>query len=45
MRTLQRAVTLTEMDDAALAVPENLDLHVPGPLEMAFEVDFAAAEE
>src|ERR1700719_2662120 len=33
------------MDDAALAVPENLDLDVPGPLEMAFQIDFAAAEE
>src|SRR5260370_9095049 len=33
------------MDDAALAIPENLDLDVPGPLEMAFEIDLATAEE
>src|SRR3984893_12840169 len=33
------------MEEPALAVPESLDLEVPGPLEMAFQIDFAAAEE
>ena len=45
MRALQRAVALAEMDDAALAVAEDLDLDVPRPLEVAFEIDLAAAEE
>src|SRR5690242_9537200 len=45
MRALQRAVALAEMDDAAPAIAENLDLDVPGPLEVAFEIDLAAAEK
>ena len=45
MRALQRAVALPQMDDATLAVAEDLDLDVAGPLEMAFEIDLRAAEE
>src|SRR5206468_3358391 len=45
MRALQRAVALAQMNHAALAVAEDLDLDVPRPLEMAFEIDLAATEE
>src|SRR5215472_818694 len=45
MRTLQRAIALAEMSGAAPAVAQDLDLDVPGPIEVTFEVDLAAAEE
>src|SRR5438105_328627 len=45
MRALQRAVALAQMNYPALAVAENLDLDVPRPLEVAFEIDVAASEE
>ena len=45
MRALQRAVALAQMHDAALAVAEDLDLDVPRPLEIAFEIDLAPSEE
>src|SRR5205085_11918343 len=45
VRALQGAVALAEVDDAAPAIAENLDFDVPRPLEMAFEIDLAAAEK
>src|SRR5262249_13719518 len=45
MRALQRTVALTEMNDPALAVSEDLDLDVTWPLEVTFEIDPAATEE
>src|SRR5215472_5130241 len=45
MRTLQRAIALTEMSGAAPAVAQDLDLDVPGPIEVTLEVDLAAAEK
>src|SRR5713101_1155358 len=45
MRTLQRAVALAQMNDAALAIAEDLDLDMPRPFEVAFEVDLAVAEK
>src|ERR1700730_2164760 len=45
MQALQRAVALAQVNDPALAVAEDLDLDVPRPLEVAFEVDVAASEE
>src|ERR1700682_910597 len=45
MSALQRAVALAQMNDPALAVADDLDLDVPGPLEVAFEIDVAASEE
>src|ERR1700737_3031259 len=45
MRALQRAVALPQMNDPALAVPDDLDLDVARPLEVALEIDVAASEE
>ncbi len=45
MRALQRAVALAEMNDAALAVAEDLDLDMPRPVEIMFEIDLAAPEK
>src|SRR5690349_3289842 len=45
MRALERAIALAEMNDAPAPIPEDLDLDVPRPLEVAFEIDFAATEE
>ena len=41
---LQRAVALAEMDGAALAVAEHLDLDVARPLEIFLEIDRVVAE-
>src|SRR5437762_13058494 len=45
MKALQRAVTLAEMNDAALPITEDLDLDMPRSLEVAFEIDLAASKE
>ena len=42
---LQRAVALAEMDDAALAVAQDLHLDMARPVEIALEIDRAVAEE
>ena len=44
MPALQRAVALAEMDGAAFAVAENLDLDVARPLEIFFEIERVVAE-
>ena len=44
MRALQRAIALAEMDDAALAVAEDLHLDMPRPVEIALEIDRIVAE-
>src|SRR5947209_35634 len=44
MRTLQRAVALAEMDDAALAVADQLHLDMPRPVEKALYVERVIAE-
>ena len=41
---LQRAVALAEMDGAALAVAQHLDLDVARPLEIFLEIDRVVAE-
>ena len=41
---LQRAVALAEMDGAAMAVAEHLDLDVARPLEVFLEIDRVVAE-
>src|SRR5437868_9725323 len=45
MRALQRAVALTKMNEPALAIAEDLDFDVPGPLEMALEIDLSTSEK
>ena len=42
---LQRAVALSEMDDVAVGVGEDLDLDVPRVWEIALQVDGPVAEE
>ena len=41
--SLQRAVAFAEMDHAALAVAQHLDLDVARPLEIALEIDIVVA--
>ena len=41
---LQRAVALAEMDGAALAVAQHLDLDVARPFEVGFEIERIVAE-
>ena len=45
MRTLQRAVALAEVNDAALAVAEHLDLDMPRPVEVTFEINLTSSEK
>src|SRR5213080_1833617 len=44
MTPLDRALALVQVDDAALRVAEDLDLDVARRLEIALDVDLAAAE-
>src|SRR5579864_3107010 len=44
MAPLERAIALAEMDRAALAVAEHLDLDVPGLGEIFLEIDRIVAE-
>src|SRR5215471_18741525 len=44
MAALNRAFTLAEGDDAAVGVAEDLDLDVPGPLEIFLDVDVCGSE-
>ena len=44
MTALQGAVALAEVDGAAVAVAENLDLDVARPLEILFEIDRIVAK-
>src|SRR5207237_4718552 len=44
MTSLDRALTLVQVDDAALRVAEDLDLDVAWRLEIALDVDLGAAE-
>ena len=36
---LRRAVAFPQVDDIAVLVAQNLDLDVPGPLDVAFDID------
>src|SRR5690348_3473256 len=45
MRALQRAVALADVDDAALAVAEDLHLDVTGMTEVALEINLRVGEE
>ena len=44
MPALERAVALPEVDDVAVGVGEDLDLDVPGPVDVLLEVDAAVLE-
>jgi hypothetical protein len=44
MATLNRAVALTQMDDVAELVAEDLELDVAGTGEILLDVDFAVSE-